>query len=51
MVIEGQILKDQLLECSELDNIQVISNFKKFVYEVSLKHKKQETFRFVFGVC
>jgi glycosyltransferase involved in cell wall biosynthesis len=48
VVVEGQILKNQLLECSELNNIQVISNFKKFEYKLSLKSKESNIFKFVF---
>jgi glycosyltransferase involved in cell wall biosynthesis len=48
VVVEGRILKDQLLECSELNNIQVISNFKKFEYKGSLKEKPLTSFKFVF---
>ncbi len=48
VVVEGEILKIQLSSCSELKNVQVIPNFKKFDYEVFLKAKEPTPFRFVF---
>ena len=48
VVVEGEMLKEQLLSSSELKNVQVIPNFKKFDYEVSLKEKEPTPFRFVF---
>jgi glycosyltransferase involved in cell wall biosynthesis len=48
VVVEGQILKDQLISCSELKNIRVIPNFKKFESEVSFKENDDNSFKFVF---
>ncbi len=48
VVVEGQILKNQILSCSELKNVKVISNFKKFDYEVSQSDKECNFFKFVF---
>jgi glycosyltransferase involved in cell wall biosynthesis len=48
VVIEGDILKDQLISFSELKNIRVIPNFKKFESEVFLKENDDISFKFVF---
>ncbi len=48
VVVEGQILKDQLLSCSELKNIRVIPNFKKFEVNLVLNEKHDTIFKFVF---
>jgi glycosyltransferase involved in cell wall biosynthesis len=48
VVVEGQILKDQILSCSELKNVKVIPNFKKFDYEVTQGEKDFNSFKFVF---
>jgi glycosyltransferase involved in cell wall biosynthesis len=48
VVVEGEILKDQLLGCSELKNIEVIPNFKKFESELSLNGKSITPIKFVF---
>jgi glycosyltransferase involved in cell wall biosynthesis len=48
VVVEGQILKHQLLNCTELNNVMVIPNFKKFDYEVSFKETEFTNFNFVF---
>ena len=48
VVVEGEILKEQLLSWSELKNVQVIPNFKKFDYEVFFKEKEPTPFWFVF---
>jgi glycosyltransferase involved in cell wall biosynthesis len=48
VVVEGKILKEHLLNCSELENIHVIPNFKEFDYEVSIKEKDDNSFSFVF---
>ena len=42
------MLKEQLVNCSELENIQVIANFKKFESKLSLKKKRSNVFKFVF---
>jgi glycosyltransferase involved in cell wall biosynthesis len=47
VVVEGEILKHQLLSFSELINIKVIPNFKKFDYKVSLK-EYDNFFKFVY---
>jgi glycosyltransferase involved in cell wall biosynthesis len=48
VVVEGNILKDQLICCSELKNIRVIPNFKEFDLEVSVKENDDNSFKFVF---
>lgn len=48
VVVEGEMLKEQLLNCSELENIQVIPNFKKFESKLSFKEKESNIFKFVF---
>jgi glycosyltransferase involved in cell wall biosynthesis len=48
VVVEGQILKDQLLSCSELYNLEVIPNFKKFEVNLVLNKKDDAIFKFVF---
>jgi glycosyltransferase involved in cell wall biosynthesis len=48
IVVEGEILKKQFVSCTKLKNLQVISNFKKFDYEISLKEKERNCFKFVF---
>jgi glycosyltransferase involved in cell wall biosynthesis len=48
IIVQGDILKNQLLSCSELNNVEVIPNFKKFDYKVSLKKTEYKLFKFVF---
>jgi glycosyltransferase involved in cell wall biosynthesis len=48
IIVQGEILKNQLLACSELNNVEVIPNFKKFDYKVSLKKTEYKLFKFVF---
>jgi len=48
LVVEGVILKEQLLNCSELHNLEVITNFKKFDVNLVLKEKDDSIFKFVF---
>lgn len=48
VVVEGEMLKEQLLNCSELENIQVIPNFKMFESKLSFKEKKSNIFKFLF---
>jgi glycosyltransferase involved in cell wall biosynthesis len=48
VVVEGETLKYQLLGCSKLENIKVVSNFKKFDFEVSLKEPEFTLFKFIF---
>jgi glycosyltransferase involved in cell wall biosynthesis len=48
IIVQGEILKNQLLSFSELNNVVVIPNFKKFDYTVSLKETEYNLFKFVF---
>jgi glycosyltransferase involved in cell wall biosynthesis len=48
VVVEGEILKDQLLSSSELKNIIVIPNFKNFEINLALKEKDITIYKFVF---
>ncbi len=50
IVLEGEILKNQLLECTDLTNIRVVPNFKKFDISLSLNNglSDKSTFKFVF---
>ncbi len=48
VVVEGNILKDQILSISELNNVKVAPNFKKFDSELKLKFKDDSIFKFVF---
>lgn len=48
VVVEGEILKNVLLGYSELNNIIVIPNFKKFDKSLILKDKNDSIFNFVF---
>ena len=48
VVVEGEILRDQLLSCSELKNIEVIPNFKKFEFKLSQIGQSVTPFKFVF---
>jgi glycosyltransferase involved in cell wall biosynthesis len=48
VVVEGEILKHQLFTCTELKNVKVIPNFKKFDYEVSQQKTESKLFKFVF---
>jgi glycosyltransferase involved in cell wall biosynthesis len=48
IIVQGEILKKQLMEYSELKNIKVIPNFKKFEYNLILKQKDSTIFKFVF---
>ena len=48
VVVEGGILKEQLLNYSELKNIRVIPNFKKFEFKLSPKVKESNVLKFVF---
>lgn len=48
VVVEGQILKNQLLTCSGLKNIQVIPNFKKFNFSFLTEEKGDKLFKFIY---
>lgn len=48
VVVEGEILKQQLLSCAELRNVRTIPNFKKFESKVFLKGNNDYSFKFVF---
>ena len=48
IIVQGDILKQQLLECTELKNVEVIPNFKRFDYELTLKESDCNSFTFVF---
>jgi glycosyltransferase involved in cell wall biosynthesis len=48
IVVQGEILKNQLLACSGLKNVKVVPNFKKFQLNLVLKEKDDFIFKFVF---
>ena len=48
IIVQGEILKKQLLLFSELNNVQVVPNFKKFEFNLDLKEKDDTIFKFVF---
>lgn len=48
IVVEGQILKDELLILNGTVNIVVIPNFKSFNKGIVYNRKRSETFKFVF---
>jgi len=48
IIVQGEIIKQQLLECSELKNIQVVPNFKKFENHSFINNRVESTFKFVF---
>jgi glycosyltransferase involved in cell wall biosynthesis len=48
LIVQGEILKNQLLSCSELKNVKVVPNFKKFEFNLVLKEKDDSIFKFVF---
>lgn len=48
VVVEGQVLRTQLFECSELKNIFVVPNFKKFDLTFKPNIKNVSRFKFVY---
>ncbi len=48
VVVEGEMLKNRLLEYSELKNIKVIPNFKKFDMQNNFVKSKFSMFKFVY---
>lgn len=48
IIVQGEILKNQLLACSELNNVVVIPNFKKFDINLDLNKVDDVLFKFVF---
>ena len=48
IIVQGDILKQQLLSCSELKNIKVVPNFKQFNYSFFYSANNTNKFKFVF---
>ena len=48
IIVQGEILKKQLLVCSELNNVKVVPNFKQFSNNLNLKAKYESVFKFIF---
>jgi glycosyltransferase involved in cell wall biosynthesis len=48
VVLEGEILKEQILSCSDLKNIKVVPNFKKFNNNHILSMSTKDKFNFVY---
>jgi glycosyltransferase involved in cell wall biosynthesis len=48
IIVQGDILRQQLLSCSELKNLKVVPNFKQFNYSFFDSVNKTNKFMFVF---
>ena len=48
IIVQGDILKQQLLNCSELKNVKVVPNFKQFNYSFIYSANNTNKFKFVF---
>jgi glycosyltransferase involved in cell wall biosynthesis len=48
IIVEGEILKDEILNKQKLKNLIVIPNFKKFEFQPTLENKNYKIIQFVF---